>query len=313
MTSSSYLDSLFGPPTSPMRQLWEAPRKTSTATPKPTAPKYTAPKSTTPKPTTYDAKNPPPGFTASQWSKLLNMSKTNASLASLIKQYTASPNPNAPAPDAAWRRVNPTDTSQLLRQLSFNVGEMGMPGGYVGAVQLPAYGSGLPPVNNPDMKTYGQTPGYGEATFYQQSMKGGMTPVSALSPMGVPQGWNPGGGTSSLNTKQQLDKYLSGVSSGSGSGSSGGSGYTMGQNLSGGPSIVDLMASLMLYENGGAKAAASMVPKMREWESAGLFGNFGSGGSSSSSSSSASPAPSSPEPFPIFGGTPITPPYGTST
>lgn len=157
----------------------------------------------------------PAGFTADQWKKLTDMAKKNTTLADLMKKFQAT----SPASES-WRRELPTDTTQLLRQLSFNTGEMGMPGGYVGAVQMPSYqtGGNLPAINNPDMSKYGQQPGYGEATFYQQSMKGGMTPVAAMSPLGVPEGWNPGaGGYSSLQS--QLQDYLKGInSSGSSSG-----------------------------------------------------------------------------------------------
>lgn len=159
----------------------------------------------------------PPGFTAQQWKQLLNMAKNNPSIDALIKQYTS----GSGSTDDAWRRKMPTDTSQLLKQLSYNAGEIGMPGGYVGAVQLPAYGSNQPPVNNPDMSKYGQAPGIGEASFYQQSVNGGMAPIAAMSPLGVPAGWNPGG---SSDIKSQLDDYLKNLGNGGkGKGAKGGS------------------------------------------------------------------------------------------
>jgi hypothetical protein len=164
---------------------------------------------TTPTTPTYGANNPPPGFSSEQWKRLLDMSKNNTGLADLIKQFTGSIGTTT-ATDA-WRRTLPTDTTQLSRQLSFNAGEMGMPGGYVGAIQMPSYRMGgdssqqLPPINNPDMSKYGRQPGYGEATFYQQSMKGGMAPIAAMSPLGVPEGWAPGG----KDLKSQLEDYLS--------------------------------------------------------------------------------------------------------
>lgn len=159
----------------------------------------------------------PAGFTASQWRQLQSLAKTNPSIASLMSQYTSGLTTTSTnqATQDAWRRVMPTNTSQLLKQLSYNAGETGMPGGYVGAIQLPAYGSTQPPVNNPDMTKYGQGNGIGEATFYQQSIKGGMAPIAAMSPLGVPEGWNPGG--TSTDTKSQLDKYLASLGSGRGS------------------------------------------------------------------------------------------------
>lgn len=126
----------------------------------------------------------------------LPLGKTPTTTKTTTKTGTAAKKPatNTPAADA-WRRQMPTNVTDLLRQLSVNVGELGMPGGYVGAVQLPAYGSGGTPTMTPDMLHYGQQPNLGEATFYQQSMKGGMTPIAAMSPLGVPQGWNPLGTT----------------------------------------------------------------------------------------------------------------------
>lgn len=115
------------------------------------------------------------------------------------KRASTATTPTA-APSDAWRRQMPTDITTLLRQLSVNAGEMGMPGGYVGAVQLPAYGSGLSPVMNPNMTTYGQQPNIGEATFFQQSMKGGMAPIAAMSPLGVPENWKPIGTTTPTKT-----------------------------------------------------------------------------------------------------------------
>lgn len=159
---------------------------------------------------------PPPGFTPEQWAKLLKMAKRNPKIAELIKKYTDAAGQQGE--EDKWRRVMPTDTSQLLKQLSYNAGEMGMPGGYVGAIQLPAYGETQPPVNNPDMSKYGQAKGLGEATFYQQSMNGGMAPIAAMSPLGVPEGWNPGGSSS---TADELKKYLDRLGNGGGNGNGG--------------------------------------------------------------------------------------------
>jgi len=91
----------------------------------------------------------------------------------------------------AWATRAPTSTTELLRQLSGNVGQMTMPGGPVGAVMQPAFGSGRPATQNMNPAMYGRQPGYGEATFFGQSMTGGMTPLSAITPLGRPKGWNP--------------------------------------------------------------------------------------------------------------------------
>jgi hypothetical protein len=201
------------PPVS-RRPVKKPPAKTATTTT--TDPATTTTTPTTPTTPVYDAKNPPPGFTGAQWQKLVTLSKTNPQVAELVTKYTSSI--GKPNPDDAWRRVMPTNNSQLLKQLSYNTGEMGMPGGYVGAIQLPAYGSTQAPVNNPDMTKYGQTPGLGEATFYRQSINGGMTPIASMSPMGVPQGWNPGG----TSTEDQLNAYLTKLGTDGGGGGGGG-------------------------------------------------------------------------------------------
>jgi hypothetical protein len=135
---------------------------------------------------------------------------SNDSLQKLIDQFTGKVTEGTA--QNAWRRENPTDVNQLLKQLSFNAGEMGMPGGYVGGVQMPSYqmpGPQLPAINNPDMKMYGRTPGYGEATFYRQSMKGGMAPIAAMSPLGVPTDWKPGGNYTAPSSSLQslVDAY----------------------------------------------------------------------------------------------------------
>jgi hypothetical protein len=213
------------PPVS-RRPVKKPPAKTATTTT--TDPATTTTTPTTPTTPVYDAKNPPPGFTGAQWQKLVTLSKTNPQVAELVTKYTSSI--GKPNPDDAWRRVMPTNNSQLLKQLSYNAGEMGMPGGYVGAIQLPAYGSTQAPVNNPDMTKYGQAPGIGEATFYQQSMNGGMTPIASMSPLGVPQGWNPGG----TSTEDQLNAYLTKLGTDGGGGGGGGGG----NNKSTGPADV---------------------------------------------------------------------------
>lgn len=96
-------------------------------------------------------------------------------------------------PIPKWAAQQPKSTTQLLRQLSANAGQMPMPGGPVGAVLQPSFGSSRPATTNYNPATYGQNPGMGEATFFRQSMLGGMTPLSALTPLGVPKGWNPFG------------------------------------------------------------------------------------------------------------------------
>jgi hypothetical protein len=120
--------------------------------------------------------------------KLLGMYKKNLSSTPPI---AAQPTPAPTAPPTEWWKRNPSDITELLRQLSVNAGQMGMPGGNVGAVQKPAFGTMGQPVIPQDMRTYGQAPNMGEATFFQQSMNGGMAPIAAMSPLGVPAGWNP--------------------------------------------------------------------------------------------------------------------------
>lgn len=260
-----------GPLPLPMQQMLSARSnptvtKSGKTTAKPSA-------TTTPTPTPasgsgqYTAQNPPPGFSSAQWAQLLNLAKTNTSIAGLVKQYTdslGSGGGGTPAADQAWRRKMPTDTSQLLRQLSFNAGEMGMPGGYVGAVQLPAYGSTQPPVNNPDMTTYGQQPGIGEATFYQQSMKGGMAPIAAMSPLGVPAGWNPGGTGSSA--QQQLQDYLDKLnSSGSGTGTGTSSGGKSGTPLYMRDPMSAMQKMARTFASGGVENPTSAINIMRSF------------------------------------------------
>eukprot|EP01030_Chromulinospumella_sphaerica_P016244 gene16244-16054_t len=157
---------------------------------------------------------PPPGFTSAQWSQLQALAKKNPSIAALMQQYSSSA--QTQTKDPAWRRQQPTDNTQLARQLSYNAGELGMPGSRTGALQLPAFGSNQPAVNNPDMSTYGQAPGIGEATFYTQSMNGGMAPIAAMAPFGVPAGWNPSGTGGSAGGGNDLQKQLQDMLSGNG-------------------------------------------------------------------------------------------------
>ena len=113
----------------------------------------------------------------------------------------AQPTPAPTAPPTEWWKRNPSDITELLRQLSVNAGQMGMPGGNVGAVQKPAFGTMGQAVIPQDMRTYGQAPNMGEATFFQQSMNGGMAPIAAMSPLGVPAGWNPLGNQTGAKPK----------------------------------------------------------------------------------------------------------------
>mgnify|MGYP000278753504 FL=1 len=111
-----------------------------------------------------------------------------------------------------WATRQPVDTTELLRQLSGNVGQAAMPGGYVGAVQIPAWNSGGTATQGIDPLTYGQT-GKGQpngaATFFQQTVNGGMAPISALSPLGVTKGWNPFGLTSDDSKTKDKSKSKS--------------------------------------------------------------------------------------------------------
>lgn len=250
----------------------------------------------------YSATNPPPGFTAAQWSQLLTLAKSNTQLAALIKQYTSA----SAKPDPAWRREMPKDTSQLLRQLSFNAGEIGMPGGYVGAVQLPAYGSTQAPVNNPDMSKYGQGQGIGEATFYQQSMKGGMAPIAAMSPLGVPDGWNPGGSSTS-SLQQQLQAYLSGLAS-SGGGSSRYSGVSFDNFFKNW-----LKGTGEALKNNPGAGPFNFFKQLDNWRAANPSSNPPAGGGNSNASGSTSGATNTPPSSQIPGatnGVPIPLPFG---
>lgn len=258
---------------------------------------------------TSDASAPPPGFTAAEWKRLQRIAKNDPKVADLMKRYSDNGGKN---PDDVWRRVMPTDTSQLLKQLSYNAGEMGMPGGYVGAVQLPAYGETQPPVNNPDMSKYGQAPGLGEATFYQQSIKGGMTPLAAMSPLGVPQGWNPGGAN---DLQAQLKEYLEKIGKGGRAGGGAGGGTRGGGGGAGGK--IDGNSALSAELSRQMKAGAG---------SGGMMFNFGSlfgiadrrdatrrkaKATAKTDSSSSTPAPTGTQPGGTTGtGVPIKRPYG---
>lgn len=124
-------------------------------------------------------------------------------------------------PLPGWATQQPNSITQLLRQLSANAGQMPMPGGPVGAVRQQAFGSGRQPIQNPNMATYGSQPGSGEATFFQQSTRGGMSPISALTPLGVPNGWNPFAGYQ-RRVRDQRDKDKGGNGNGGGGGNGNG-------------------------------------------------------------------------------------------
>jgi hypothetical protein len=111
----------------------------------------------------------------------------NSGISALLRAIMGSG--RGPIPD--WASQKPDSIQQLLRQLSANAGQMPMPGGQVGAVLQPSFGSSRPATTNYNPANYGQRPGLGEATFFQQSMKGGMAPISAITPLGVPKNWNP--------------------------------------------------------------------------------------------------------------------------
>lgn len=123
-------------------------------------------------------------------------------------------------PVPGWAARKPQDMGELLRQLSGNAGQMAMPGGQVGAVRIPAFGAGGSPQMGTGGATYGRQPGLGEATFFQTSMKGGMTPISAVSPLGVPQGWAPYAGMG----KKKDDGKKGGNGPGNGNGNGNGNG-----------------------------------------------------------------------------------------
>lgn len=106
------------------------------------------------------------------------------------KPTTGTKPTTTPKPSTGGFNTVPTSLANLLQQLSANAGQMAMPGGPVGGVIQAPQGSGRPPVMM-DPATYGQTGG--EATFYRQSINGGMAPISAVGNVGVPDAWNPTG------------------------------------------------------------------------------------------------------------------------
>jgi hypothetical protein len=117
----------------------------------------------------------------------------------------ASPAVSQPqAVDNSWAYRAPLDITELLRQLSANVGQTPMPGGRGGSVRNPAFGSPAKPEMNPDPFHYGETGG--ETTFFNQTTKGGMAPISALpTNLGYPADWNPLGTSGSSASATQPD------------------------------------------------------------------------------------------------------------
>lgn len=115
---------------------------------------------------------------------------------------------NGGGKSTAFASQMPTSPTQIMRQLAANAGQMGMPGGYTGAVQLPAFTTGTrqPASLMTSAAGYGQKPGMGEARFFQQSMGGGMAPISAMNPLGVPEKWNPLGQSGDI--KLEIEKYI---------------------------------------------------------------------------------------------------------
>ncbi len=113
----------------------------------------------------------------------------NAGLGALIRAIFGGGKQNRLPP---WATQRPQSTQQLLRQLSGNSGQTPMPGGAVGAIQMRPLGTGRPQTGQV-MRGIGDNYGGkgGEATFFAQSTRGGMAPISALGTLGRPQQWNP--------------------------------------------------------------------------------------------------------------------------
>lgn len=90
-----------------------------------------------------------------------------------------------------FSRQMPDNGRQAAQQMSLNAGRNLMPGGEVGAVRLAPYGSDKRPQMGFNPFNYGMSPNYGEATFFQEAIGGGVAPISAVKPLGVPKNWNP--------------------------------------------------------------------------------------------------------------------------
>lgn len=137
------------------------------------------------------------------------------SLANLLKAIVGNPYGGKLPP---WATMQPKTPNQLMRQLSGNAGQFAMPMGPVGAVRAPAYGMGGKPQMGLGGTSYGQQPNMGEATFFQQSMRGGMAPIAAMSALGVPKGWQPFKGYKPGGGKKDDDKGGGKKPSGNGGG-----------------------------------------------------------------------------------------------
>ena len=91
-----------------------------------------------------------------------------------------------------WAKRLPTNANNAARQMGMNAGKVAMPGGVGGAVWIPRVGTDKNPTFNIKPATYGMNPNYGEATFFQEGMNGGVAPIAAFKSLGVPKNWNPG-------------------------------------------------------------------------------------------------------------------------
>lgn len=119
-------------------------------------------------------------------------------MATVIKKKPATTGTAKPAvPD--WAKTKPTTIEQLLAQLSANIGTEAMPGASIGAVVQQPYGSTQPAQMVTDPSQYGELGG--GATFFTQTNRGGMVPISAAIPGLTPESWNPfKGGTTTPST-----------------------------------------------------------------------------------------------------------------
>lgn len=91
-----------------------------------------------------------------------------------------------------WAKHLPQNGTNAARQMSMNAGRVAMPGGATGAVWIPRVGTDAQPTMDIDPATYGMRNNYGEATFFQQAMNGGVAPIAAFNSLGQPKAWNPG-------------------------------------------------------------------------------------------------------------------------
>lgn len=109
-------------------------------------------------------------------------------MATVIKKKPTTPTTAKPTvPD--WAKTKPDTIAQLLAQLSANIGTEAMPGAPIGAVVQQPYGSTEPAQMVTDPSQYGELGG--GATFFTQTNRGGMVPISAAIPGLTPESWNP--------------------------------------------------------------------------------------------------------------------------